>query len=53
MGYLDSEAFGADTGKEVDSYYWFKDCDDEECKDVEDDQGKEAGCAAGPKVGWG
>ena len=53
MAYLDSEAFGADTGEEVGAYYWFKDYDDEECEDVEDDQAKEAGCAPGPEVGWG
>ena len=47
MAYLDSEAFGADKGEEAGAYDRFKDCDDEECEDVEDDQAEEACCAAG------
>ena len=48
MAYLDSEAVGADKGKEDSAYDGFGDRDDEESEDVEDDQAEVAGVAAGP-----
>ena len=46
-----SEAFGADKGEEVGASNGLKDCDDEECEDVEDDQAEKAGAAM--SLAWG
>ena len=52
LAYLDSEAFGADKGKEDCAYNGFGNCDDKESEDVEDDQAEEAFAAAGSAWAW-